>query len=67
MYLQATWIWKHAGTGNDAACLARDEGGQCCRKQVRSYIKCIYRYIFKHWQHLVGGDKVSVPSYVPSS
>lgn len=60
MYRQATWIWKHAGTCNDAACLAREEGGQCCRKQVRSYIKCVY--IFKHGQHLVGGDKVSVPS-----
>lgn len=28
MYRQATWIWKHAGTCNDAACLARDERGQ---------------------------------------
>lgn len=29
MYLQATWIWKHADTCNDAACLAREEGVQC--------------------------------------
>lgn len=66
MYLQATWIWKHADTCNDAACLAREEGGGAvCRKKVRSYIK--YICIFKHGQHLVGGDAVSVPSCVPSS
>lgn len=45
MYLQATWIWKHADTCNDAACLAREEGGGQCVGKKSVVILNIYVYL----------------------